>query len=60
MDNKHVYCIQPGTSLKNESGYQEKPFGEYNANFIATPAKRNLISQILTYAENLGTSVKNQ
>lgn len=60
MDNKHVYCIQPGTSLKNESGYKEKPFGEYNASFITTPAKRNLISQILTYAENLGTSVKTQ
>lgn len=61
MDGKHVYCIEPGTVLTSTNGYDAKAFiKDYNYNFITTNPKKILISQILTYAENLGTSVVTQ
>lgn len=62
IDNRHVYCIEPGVSLSVHN-YNSQPFerdykGQFFTDNVSNVAyKKTLIQQILTFAKYLGPNI---
>lgn len=53
INRQHVYCVEPGRHL-NSASYTEQPFENLNNKGIKIDnTKKNLIRQILTFAEKI-------